>query len=144
MQKYVMILVLAALCPAMAMAQKKADKTIMKALDKQVKCWNEGDLDCFMTTYWQSDSLKFMGSRGITYGWQNTLENYRKAYPDKKAMGELKFDILSMERMGRHYFVVGKFYLTREIGDVGGFFSLVWKKVKGNWVIIADHTSAGA
>ena len=34
-----------------------------------------------------------------------------------------------------------KFYLKREIGDASGFFTLVFKKVKGKWYIISDHTS---
>ena len=130
--------------PAWIQAQTGEQKKIMKVLNKQVECWNKGDLGCFMTTYWQSDSLKFMGSRGITYGWENTLDNYKKAYPDRKTMGNLKFDILSMDAMGDdYYFMIGKYYLTREIGDASGLFSLIWKKINGRWLIIADHTSAG-
>lgn len=143
MQKYMIFTLLVVLCPAISYAQTGEDQKIMEVLNKQVECWNKGDLECFMTTYWRSDSLKFAGSRGVTYGWQNTLDNYRKAYPDQKTMGKLRFEILSMEAMGEdRYFVKGKFFLTREIGDASGSFSLIWKKVKGNWVIISDHTTS--
>jgi len=36
---------------------------------------------------------------------------------------------------------VGKWHLTRSIGDVGGHFTLLFKKVKNRWVIVADHSS---
>ena len=143
MQKVTMIILAFTLFPVVAAAQKGEGEKIMKAMNKQVNCWNKGDLECFMTPYWRSDSLKFIGGRGVTYGWQNTLDNYRKRYPDQKARGKLEFDILSLDKMGEeHYFMVGKYYLTREIGDAKGLFSLVWKKIEGDWLIIADHSSA--
>ena len=143
MQKVTMIILAFTLLPVVAAAQKGEGEKIMKVMNKQVECWNKGDLECFMTTYWRSDSLKFIGGRGVTYGWQNTLDNYRKRYPDQKARGKLAFDIVSLNKMGEdHYFMVGKYYLTREIGDAKGLFSLIWKKIEGDWLIIADHSSA--
>ena len=95
-----------------------------------------------MGTYWQSDSLMFIGKSGVTYGWQNTLNNYKKGYPDTAAMGKLQFDILEVKRLSvMYFFVVGKWHLTRSIGDVGGHFTLLFKKVKNKWVIVADHSS---
>ena len=38
------------------------------------------------------------------------------------------------------YFVVGQFYLTRTIGDLSGYFTLVLKKIEDNWVVVSDHT----
>ena len=58
-------------------------------LDKQVEAWNEGNLEKFMDTYWNSEHLVFVGGRGPTYGWQATLDNYKKSYPNKAAMGIL-------------------------------------------------------
>ena len=96
-----------------------------------------------MVGYWESDSLMYIGKNGIKYGYKATLESYYKNYPDKATMGTLKFDILEMKPLGRKYqLVVGKWYLTRpEKGDIGGHFSLVFAKMKGKWVIIADHSS---
>ena len=31
-----------------------------------------------MEGYWKSESLKFYGANGVTYGWDNTLERYQK------------------------------------------------------------------
>ena len=125
-------------------AQPQDDKaTILSILDRQTKAWNTGDLEAFMDGYWQSEELMFIGSRGLTYGWQNTLDNYKKGYPDRATMGQLTFDILETRPLGpEHYLVVGKWHLAREeMDDAEGHFSLTWRKIDGQWVIIADHSS---
>ena len=127
---------------ASASAQNKDEQTIRSLLEEQRQAWNSGDKEKFMGTYWQSDSLMFIGKSGVTYGWQNTLNNYKKGYPDTAAMGKLKFDILEVKRLSvMYFFVVGKWHLSRSIGDVGGHFTLLFKKVKNKWVIVADHSS---
>ena len=125
-----------------AQSNKDGD-AIMHVLNTQTSAWNQGNIDQFMVGYWQSDSLLFIGKSGMNQGYQTTLDNYKKGYPDRAAMGTLKFDILKIKPLGKkHCFVVGKWHLTRpEKGDVGGHFSLIFQKIKGKWVIIADHSS---
>lgn len=124
-------------------AQTKDEQSILSILDAQTKYWNTGDLENFMKGYWNNDSLMFIGKSGVTYGYKNTLENYKKGYPDKDAMGILKFNILKVERISADaYFVVGKWHLTREkVGDVEGHYTLLFKKINGKWLIVADHSS---
>ncbi len=123
-------------------AQIKDDQLIRNAMNEQVNAWNNGDIDRFMTTYWQSDSLKFIGKSGITYGWQKTLDNYKKSYPDTAAMGKLDFTLIEVKRLSVLYFsVVGKWHLSRSIGDIQGHFTLLFKKIKNKWVIVMDHSS---
>jgi hypothetical protein len=124
-------------------AQNKDTESILKTLDNQIAMWNDGNIEQFMVGYWATDSLMFIGSKGMTMGYQKTLENYKKGYPDRAAMGKLKFDILRLKPLGeKHYLVIGKWHLSRpEKGDVGGHFSLVFEKINGLWVIIADHSS---
>jgi ketosteroid isomerase-like protein len=122
-------------------AQSKDQITVEALMAVQEAKWNEGDIDGFMQFYWHSDSLKFIGSKGITYGWQKTLDNYKKSYPNKTEMGILKFTILSNVQISENYiYVIGKWQLTKE-KPVEGHFTLLWKKIKGQWLIIADHTS---
>jgi len=128
------------------LAQGQNNKTIQKVkvlLDTQTKCWNEGDIEGFMETYWKSDQLVFIGKDGPIYGWDATLTRYKKAYPSLEAMGQLKFDILEATQQSRKVIsVIGKFNLTRpSVGDLSGYFILLIKKIKGKWLIIADHTS---
>jgi len=123
-------------------AQQRDEQRIRQIMAEQEQAWNRGDLEAFMGGYWKSDSLKFIGSRGLTYGWQQTLDNYKKGYPDTDAMGKLKFTIISVEKLsGKSAFVIGKWHLTRKAGDLSGHYTLLWKKIKGKWVIVADHSS---
>jgi len=122
-------------------SQKEED--ILQVMARQQSNWNAGDIEKFMEDYLKSDELQFIGSKGIVKGWQATKERYLKSYPDRAAMGQLKFDILEVDfHSKKSAWVLGKWYLTRpEKGDVGGYFTLIFKKVKGKWLIVSDHTS---
>jgi len=104
--------------------------------------WSKGDLEAFMNGYIKSDSLKFVGSGGITYGWQQTLENYKKGYPTKEHTGTLTFNLLEFDQLANDVFlVIGEFHLKRTVGDADGMFSIILKHINGEWKIIADHSS---
>ena len=123
-------------------AQNKDEKEILEILDKQTKAWNKGDIDAFMVGYWPNDSLMYIGKSGVTYGYQHTLESYKKNYADTAKMGKLSFNILHLKKLSpEYYFVVGKWHLQRSIGDLGGHYTLLFRKIKGQWQIISDHSS---
>ncbi len=123
-------------------SQSKQENAIRKLMAEQTEAWNRGDLEKFMVGYWENDSLMFVGKSGVTYGWKNTLANYKKGYPDLAAMGKLEFTLIKIKRLSsKYYHVTGKWFLERSIGDVGGHFTLLFQKIRGNWVIIADHSS---
>ena len=121
----------------------KADRdSILKVLEKQRIGWNNGDIEEYMKGYWKSDSLRFIGKSGINYGWEATLKSYKKGYPDKETMGKLTFEIISLESVGKNTaFMIGKWSLKREKNDIAGYFSLLWKKINGIWLITTDHSS---
>ncbi|MFN5803764.1 MAG: YybH family protein [Sphingomonadales bacterium] len=121
---------------------QKADQSIRKLLNEQTLAWNRGDLEGFMQGYWKNDSLCFIGKSGVTYGWNNTLANYKKGYPDTAAMGKLQFTILHVQLLSKQYAqVIGKWHLTRSIGNVQGHFTLLLRQLNGQWVIVSDHSS---
>ncbi len=123
-------------------AQSKDEKAILQMLETQNQAWNRGDVSGFMKGYWENDSLMFIGKSGVTYGYQNTLENYKKGYPDTAAMGKLTTKQIKMIRVSKqYYFIVGKWYLKRSIGDISGHYNLLIRKINGQWVIVADHSS---
>jgi ketosteroid isomerase-like protein len=125
-----------------ASAQTADEKAIRAILTEQTESWNKGDLEDFMKGYWKSDSLMFIGKNGITYGYDNTLANYKKGYSNKEQMGTLKFDLLLVKRLSaEYYYVIGKWTLTRTVGNLGGHYDLLFRKINGKWVIIADHSS---
>ena len=115
--------------------------TIMKVMNAQEQAWNDGNVADFMKGYWKSDSLMFVGKKGLKYGWKTTLDNYKKSYPDKAAMGKLEFEVIKLEVNGSSAFMLGKWSLIREKDNPNGYFDLYWKKIDGKWVITIDHTS---
>ena|SRR5689334_1361567 len=126
----------------LSFSQSKEAESIRKLLQTQTEAWNKGDIEGFMQTYWKSDSLLFIGKSGVNRGWKATLANYKKGYPDTTAMGKLFFDLIEIKQLSPEYFyVVGKWMLKRSIGDLSGHYDLLLRKIKGKWVIIADHSS---
>jgi ketosteroid isomerase-like protein len=125
------------------MAQNAHDRTaILKVLEDQRQGWNKGDMDAYMQGYWKSDSLLFVGKNGPTYGWQKTLDNYKKGYPDKNAMGFLTFGIKKVEFLSKDgAFVLGSWNLKREKDEPKGYFTLLLRKIDGQWKVVADHSS---
>ena len=122
--------------------QKDIDE-IKQVLAIQQTAWNDGDIDSFMSAYWNSEDLRFISSGRTSKGWQKTLEGYKSTYPDKKTMGKLEFEILDVfEITNGAAALSGSYYLTREIGDASGFFKLIFKKIGGEWLIISDMTCA--
>lgn len=123
-------------------SQSKEEKEIRRLLTVQTECWNRGDIEGFMQTYWKSDSLLFIGKSGVHFGWQETLNNYKKGYPDTAAMGKLSFDILIVKKLSpEYYYVVGKWMLKRSMGDLSGHYDLLLRRINRKWYIIADHSS---
>jgi hypothetical protein len=130
------------LLPCFVFSQSKDEQEILSILDKQTQAWNRGDFDGFMKGYQESDSLMYIGKSGVTYGFTATLNSYKSNYAGSDKMGQLRFEILHLKQLGKkHYLVVGKWFLKRNAGDVGGHYTLTFEKIKGEWVIIADHSS---
>ena len=120
-----------------------ADRAAINAvLQRQQAAWNRGDVDAFLVGYWQSPELTFSGSNGVSRGWDGVLARYKKNYPDRSAMGGLTFSDLEFRFLGSDAaLVLGKWHLKRDMGDIGGVFTLVWQKFPEGWKIIHDHTS---
>jgi ketosteroid isomerase-like protein len=123
-------------------AQSRDELQIRKLLSDQNASWNRGDIETFMKGYWENDSLMFIGKSGVTYGWSQTLGNYKRSYPDTASMGKLTFTLIRLQKLSPEYFhVIGKWHLQRSAGNLEGHFTLLFRKIKGQWVIISDHSS---
>jgi uncharacterized protein (TIGR02246 family) len=137
-----LLLISITLLSVSAFGQTKDETEVRNVLARQNQAWNRGDIDAFMIGYWENDSLMFIGKSGVTYGYKNTLSNYKKNYPDTTVMGKLTFTLIQLKQLSPEYFhVTGKYYLTRTIGDASGHFTLVFRKINGKWVVISDHSS---
>ena len=134
----------AAVKPPAAADAGATRRAVGHLLTAQTAAWNRGDIPGFMGGYWPSDSLVFIGRKGMTYGWQPTLANYQKNYPDAAAMGQLDFTGLRVTPLGTGAAqATGRWHLARRGGlaDLQGYFLLVLRQVDGQWVIVADHTN---
>ncbi len=140
--KKLLIVLLFSTVTVQVFAQRNDKALILKLLEEQRQAWNRGDITAYMQGYLKSDSLVFVGKNGPEYGWDNTLNNYKKSYPDQKAMGYLSFDIKEVRMISSdHAFILGAWQLKREKDEPKGFFTLLVKKIEGEWKVIADHSS---
>ncbi len=141
MKKLILIFLFSFNC-FITFSQKKSE--ILAVLQRQEQFWNAGDINNFMEDYWKSEELKFIGKAGVVKGWQATKDRYFKSYPDRATMGILNFGIQEIDFMSRKSaWVLGKWRLKRpEKGDIGGYFTLILKKIDGKWVVVSDHTSS--
>jgi beta-aspartyl-peptidase (threonine type) len=115
---------------------------VRAVLRAQVDAWNRGDIGAFMEHYWKSDNLTFSSRGKMMRGWQATLDSYRKRYPTREKMGRLKLDGLEITPLGDSAaMVLGEWKVDRANEPVGGNFTLVVRKIDGQWVIVHDHTS---
>jgi hypothetical protein len=138
-------MLLASLWAPLAWSQEivsQDEAAVKKILADQAVAWNKGSIDQFMRAYWPSDSLTYVGGAAITYGYDSTLTRYKKKYVDRATMGKLFFTLVDTKRLSpEYYFVTGKWFLKRSLGDVGGCFTLLIKKFGSQWLIISDHSS---
>ena len=140
MKKIIFVLCLLSFAIGNSQTSEKEDKAaILSVMDLQEKAWSNNDLEGFMHGYWKSDSLKFYGSNGLTKGWQQTLVNYKKGYPTKEHSGTLNFTISDISKIDEgSYWVMGEYHLKRSVGDANGVFIIIFKKIDGEWKIVAD------
>ena len=128
--------------PIIAQSNKDVSD-IDSVLHTQEKRWNEGKIEEFMEYYAKNEDLKFIGKSGVTQGWASTLKRYQTSYPNRETMGTLSFDIQEVDvTAGQTAWVLGRWNLKRpSLGDVGGYFTLLLKKIDGRWLVVRDHTS---
>ncbi len=130
-------------CNSASEVQPSRDRErIAEIMDAQEDAWNRGDLEGFMKAYWPSDELVFIGKSGVQKGYASTLRNYQRSYPNKERMGTLQFENLMMNGVGAdHYSVIGAWTLYRTEDTLKGHYSLLWRRIAGEWLIVSDHSS---
>lgn len=131
--------------PAQPVDARAAHDSIRAVLAAQERAWNRGDVEGFMQGYAQTDSLRFASGGRVRYGWQRTLDGYRRSYPDTAAMGTLTFDSLDVRLLGPdHALVFGHWQLQRAGDAPGGLFTLIFRHRPEGWRIVHDHTSSAS
>ena len=117
------------------------EASIRQVLQTQQLAWNAGDIDQFMESYWKSEDLTFSSGGKLTRTWRGTLESYKERYPSRRDMGKLSFLNLDVTPLGvESALVLGEWQLSRVSLDLGGNFTLVFRRLGDKWVIVHDHT----
>ncbi len=117
---------------------------VVKVLLAQEAAWNRGDLAGFASGYKDAPDILFIGGH-VSRGHEELLNDYRKNYPNREAMGTLGFSELEVHPLDERFaVVVGKYHLDRGKkagGNADGIFSLVFEKTDAGWKIVVDHTT---
>ena len=116
-------------------------KAVRAVMEEQEAAWNNGDFQTFMEGYWKSDSMRFVGRGGPSYGWNTLLEMYQKSFPNRDDMGQLSFDIKQISASKPPYlWVDGNWSIDRGDSTIDGNFVLIFEEKEEEWKIIEDHT----
>jgi uncharacterized protein (TIGR02246 family) len=114
-------------------------------INNSAAAWNRGDLVAFASAYEDSPETTFIGREVTRGGTQAILDRYRRAYPNREAMGDLTFSEVQIRTLTPNIaLATGKYELRRTAaagGDASGRFTLIFRKTAGGWKIIHDHTS---
>ena len=122
--------------------KEKDSLKILNVLEQQRIAWNDNNINEFMKGYLKSDKLVFCVSNGPVFGWNFVKDRYLKTYSTKELMGDLSFEINNLFSLSRKVAILlGKFNLQRKNEKLSGYFTLIFKKINGNWYIVSDHTS---
>ena len=117
---------------------------IRKVLDDMTVAWNKGDLESYMTGYWNSPDVEFYAGASVTKGYQATLDRYIKGYKAPgREMGKLDFPETNVQLLCPDTaFVTGRFHLLMSNGkQPHGIYTLLMKKLPEGWKIVHDHSS---
>lgn len=143
---YLLILMTTLLAACSQPKPKPVDfSEIEKVLDGQIAEWQKGNIDGFMAGYWHSDSLQFITSRGIKKSYDSVSNNYKKHYDTPEKRGFLTFRNLQFQTLDQANEIVhctGRWHIAANENEAekSGVFSLIFKKINGEWKIIIDHT----
>jgi beta-aspartyl-peptidase (threonine type) len=123
-----------------------AKEAIQQVLEAQAGSWNKGNLEAFMSGYWNSPDMTFFSGNEVESGWQAALKRYQRRYHSEgREMGKLAFSDLNIVLFGHDdAFVRGRWHLVTSKEQMGGLFTLILARTQDGWRIIHDHTSAGA
>jgi ketosteroid isomerase-like protein len=122
----------------------RQELNIIKVLLAQENAWNKGDLAGYVSGFKDSPDTLFI-THQIFRGFAGLLDEYKRDYPNRAAMGTLSFSDLEVHPLDENFAVVtGRYRLERgkkEGGNAEGLFSLVFENTDNGWKIVVDHTT---
>jgi uncharacterized protein (TIGR02246 family) len=107
--------------------------------------WNSGDVDRFMAIYSDAPDTSFVTNDGLVRGKAAMTARYREKYDfaDAAKRGRLTFATLDFRQLDpTHVLYIARYTLSYPDGKIAsGPTTLIFRKERGGWHIIADHSS---
>jgi len=119
-------------------------KAIESVLDQQVAAWNRGDINGFMSGYWNSSELIYVGNTKVTRGWQTLLDRYEElSKASGGQIGTLELQETQITVLSKDSALVWGTYRVLQPGqDRKGLYTLVLRRFQAGWRTIYDRTSS--
>lgn len=105
--------------------------------------WKSGDIDAFMSGMWDDESTIHIFNEEITVGFEAIRERYSSRYTDPDRMGELTTKDMVVNVLSPDIaYVYSRWNFTHPDITFDGVFTLVLRKIDGQWLIVHDHSQA--
>ena len=120
-----------------------SESAIRSQLDRMLAAWKADDLEAHIAPY--ADDATWTTSTGLLEGKPAIRETLTKGFRrGNDLVGHLTFGPTAFTRLGPDYLMTnGSFHLDSLPSGrtIDGQSTLIWRRSKGRWEIIHDHSS---
>jgi uncharacterized protein (TIGR02246 family) len=113
-------------------------------LAKMANRWNAGDLDGYLSVFWNSPQLLVVSGDEQLQGWEGLRESYREGYRDLKAMGTMQYSRIQI-KFSKPGLALAKTSWSRAYpnskGDVLGDTALNLERFEDGWKVISSYST---
>jgi uncharacterized protein (TIGR02246 family) len=127
-----------------ATERKQTEVAIRDVFEAGCAAWNRGDLDGYLSSYWDSDKTLWVSGGSLWRGRKAIFEAYKSRFSTPQQMGQITLAELEIEVLtDTDAIAFGRWRLVVEDKSSNGFFTVQLKKIEGAWLIVSDHSSTG-
>lgn len=145
------LLTVTAACAPAPGAYEPPDPDVLQAaadslLNESARAWNAGDLDGFVYWYRRGPETSFLGSSGLTHGWEAIRDRYAPGFEPGADRDSLRFEGLESRPLAPGLGLATARYVLYQADSVTatGVFTLILRDTPDGWRIIHDHSSASS
>jgi len=122
--------------------QNEIEAAVRARLDSSREAWNRGDLDGYLSGYWDSEKTRWTSGGTVLYGKEAIAAAYKARYPSSKEMGSIETAHMETEVLSETDAIV----FGHQVHTVGGknwmgIFTVHLRKTDGGWFVVSDHFS---
>jgi hypothetical protein len=112
-------------------------------LTRSAEAWNGGDLEGFIGWYKRGPETTFLGSSGLTHGWEAIRDRYADRFGPGAARDSLRFENLETRPLAAGLGLATARYVLFQEDSVTatGVFTIVVEQTPDGWRIIHDQSN---